>query len=434
MDLITTTYCPNNCSYCFTKEISKKDDSDHINETTYKQYLKLLKSSSKNELRFFGGEPFANPDFSLFLSSALSEKWINRVTVFTSGVINSIIPEFNNDMVTIVVNVQVPYGKNGLNDTVIQFLREINKLKCQIWISLNFFRADHILSDLEEVLRDLGLTNIRFSFANSAHNKSNERLFSLSDYNVDTKMVELIYNTFSSWDYKLHFDGALPLCSIPHSLFSKFSNRWPGIFDTIKKCQPPLEFFPDKTIRPCANLTSIKYVNMNSVEEVNAQFYWEFSRFRWYTSSKKCESCDKRVFHKCQMGCMGTRTDLVQKRQEYLTYKESLNDAVNFVKLKKYSESLNILKSIDQNYEDYIVQGLLMLNYLCLKEESKLKEAFNKIDKAYIFSTFILYINLRSYEEGYDLGYPRRMIEERFEENIAKNVIEHSLINEIDKP
>lgn len=429
MDLITTTYCPNNCSYCFSSVFSEKKDHQHIDEPAFDEYLQILQAKQKDEIRFFGGEPFSNPQFEKLLLRALQVHWIKKITIFTSGVISKHTNLLDNEKITVVVNTQVPHPDNpDLPQKTISFLERVSSLKCQLWISLNFYRDDHDIKIVEKKLNSLGISNIRFSFATSAHNHSSTRAYDLTDYSLNKKAINSIYSSFSGGNYTLHFDGALPLCSIPQDIYASFSLRWKSVFDTIRRCQPPFELFPDQSIRPCANLTSLSYKQENS-KTVEKEFYWEFSRFKWYPATKKCKKCNLRISQQCQMGCLGTRDDLIDIRKKYLTYKVDLDKAICLSKDKNYSESNSLLKKIDKFNTDYFVQGLLLFNFVKLKDEASFLSTYSTIDKAYLNSPLILFTILIAQENKIVINRPRREVEEKLLKELSSNIFEANLIN-----
>lgn len=111
--------CNQKCPYCFASEFVNVGKNDMTFENFVKATEFILTEKDEKRLGkigIIGGEPLLHPQFDKFVSYLVNKKEINRITIYTNGVLlEEHMDVLLNDKVGLLINVNAPNDVGSVN-------------------------------------------------------------------------------------------------------------------------------------------------------------------------------------------------------------------------------------------------------------------------------------------------------------------------------
>ncbi len=312
--------CNQKCPYCFASEFVNINK----NNITYENFLKavdfILTDDDKNRpgrLGIIGGEPLLHPDFDKFIKTLIDRKDVNRVTIFTNGVlIKDHLDVLLNEKVGLLINVnsKEDVGFENYRKTVEAIDILVNKCwKKEITLGLNIY--DNIDYSFFINLADkFNMRRVRLSVVVPAYGKEKNGLvhFSKLKESVIKITKELLVR-----DIQFRFDCNLPvpcmwnedeLEDLKLMGLCTYSRELIPLEQSF--CSPVIDILPDLTAIRCFGLSDISKQAINNYKTIGELRNYYIEHFDSILSEKaidkKCQGCD--LFpQKCYGGCLANR-------------------------------------------------------------------------------------------------------------------------------
>jgi MoaA/NifB/PqqE/SkfB family radical SAM enzyme len=268
-NLILTTECQRNCSYCFAKE--SMANYSEFNWDNFIVATEFISTGPKN-INLIGGEPTLHKDFCKMLEYLLIDKF--TVQVFTNGMVSS---NTLNNIISVI-------NKITLNERQLSFAVNVNegiyRLKDESILQERFFdylgklsypsftihdKSSNLLF-LKDIVTKFNTDNvIKLNLAHPINNGKNKHL-KITDYkHVAKNIISMIEDTPEI--YKV-FDCGFPLCMFSLDEISKLNKD--KYNDFLFSCSNPLDIYPDLSVTNCFSLSKFSRKDIsffNNIDE-----------------------------------------------------------------------------------------------------------------------------------------------------------------------
>ena len=304
-NIILTTDCQRECSYCFAKEDRKKHVSFTID--SFKTAAKFIATGSKS-INLLGGEPTLHKDFILMLEYLIAEDFM--IQVFTNGMVsketsrkitnllNGIALRENQLFFAININ-EEKYRTAEEIELQTNFLKAFGKL---VYPSFTIHDENTNLLFLIDLINKYDLDpTIRLGLAMPIASKSNKYLLPEHYTAVASSIKDLSEN---SSDIKITLDCGFPLCMFTLDEIAELSQNKNNDFAFI--CGHPLDIYPDLTVTNCFPLAHKYRDKITNFSDINQLYKFLEDGFTAPIGihGDMCRECS--FFKKaCSGGCKG---------------------------------------------------------------------------------------------------------------------------------
>lgn len=317
--------CNQRCSYCFASEFV----NIHKNNISYENFVKatdfiLTESDNKRKGRIglIGGEPLLHPEFDKFVTYLTSRDDVNKVTVYTNGVLTKEhIDCLLNDKVGLLINVNSVQDVGADNyqrtEEAIELLINKYNKKNRLTIGLNIY--DNIdYSFFINMADKYGLPRVRLAVVVPAYGKERNGFSHFME--LKDKVIELAKSLLLR-DIRFMFDCNVPIpCMWSEKELQDFELM--GLSSTSRNlismghstCSPVIDILPDLTAIRCFGLSDISKVSIkdfSTIMELRNYFFTTLdSVLLEQPFMEKCPKC-KLYPTKCFGGCLANRAQRV---------------------------------------------------------------------------------------------------------------------------
>lgn len=317
-----TRRCNLNCKYCFKGDSQNKDITKEIVDKTIKE----MKGVYIAQIRFFGGEPFLNPEMIEYIIDKLIQEHIlfTSINVFTNGTIRSerIVNAFNKALryfdeiaeeVEATQNALKPYIQFG-SDALTESAQEMVSGKA---IQMLISGSDNANSNLDDVQKTVDYYNSKITGSFVALNPYDEVTYNVIavEGNAEKNVTQIVdapvsfqyyrkiinqYCIMQNWEdepQKRYIDKALSIsvdgnvyvgCSMPyerieHEYIFNINDCNNDFFDRVdewcykhnisskanrmREVYQLLSLFKEKNI-PMKNVSETDYTSMSKLNEI----------------------------------------------------------------------------------------------------------------------------------------------------------------------
>jgi organic radical activating enzyme len=147
-NILFTTYCNRNCSYCFAKgkvDLNRDtgDPSKNLSLEALEQIIDFYNRSLLKRIAVLGGEPTLNPDFTALMDRIFDEPSFKSVMLFTNGVIPdkalTYLADHEDPRLKIAMNLNAPDSYSGDHRARIEQVLEA--LGGRVGMGINIYKA-----------------------------------------------------------------------------------------------------------------------------------------------------------------------------------------------------------------------------------------------------------------------------------------------------
>ncbi|MCE5324341.1 radical SAM protein [bacterium] len=306
-NLILTTKCNLDCSYCFGRDVMQKGGNkiaDMSMEIFHELKAWIIRERQKiTSVHLMGGEPTLNHNLVEMACSLLDEGLAVSIFSNCSTSESPVCAQWLKDKnVTWVVNVNPPESRTAQQDS---FLREsLETLGEAVVITLNILPQQMDYEWTLDLIAQYGLARkIKIGFVLPTLSKTNEYL-SDEDYPVVAERVVEFARLCNRFDVKLEYECGVPWCSFTTE---QLGALWACNSSFFSSCDSRLDILPDGRViycLPLAELCSVAYSNFYSYREAKKWFEGSLSPYRPLGSKTECPSCRLMIQGPCRGGCL----------------------------------------------------------------------------------------------------------------------------------
>lgn len=308
-NVLLTTRCNLNCSYCFAQERLEGGPGQVMSMSDVRKVIAFLKRSEHPVFRAMGGEPTLHPQFPEIVELALHEGM--RVDVLS----NATWPERYNDLFTrisprrlfFLLNVDSP--KNYTSRLWARI--EHNLAAVTDWgdvtLSFNLFEVEPRAEYIFDLLTRYKIGKIRMSFSLPVVGTNNAYL-KLEDYFRMPPFILDFVRRAEGLGVQVKLDNAVPLCIFTFKEAGELLMKGVLNFEHNARCEPIIDIGPDLSVWCCFCLSKLWNRHLDEFEDLRqiVAFYRQtLSHYqgRLYPMDE-CYSCPYRELWGCQGGCL----------------------------------------------------------------------------------------------------------------------------------
>lgn len=316
MNLIITTTCNKNCSFCFAHEYNQMEK--HMSIETLEKLIPLLQRSGYKQVKLLGGEPTQHPQFREFTETLeknnINYTLISNLLVDNPETIATITKAIKDKKLqNILANASELSGETEsvfIKNYMVfaKLVREIDEfsLSCSITLSRNKTISEET-NYLSTLIKKIPIFRLRLSFDFQGGNQEDTQFINNYTYGEKIKQIMAIAGASNiplSWDCKFY------PCVFEDKLFAK--KIIGEIVKTIHfncKDSLPLDVFPDLHYihcYPCSTLKGTNILDFPTIQAVIADLLFR-KRIINYEKNipETCRSCIFLKQNKCDSLCLG---------------------------------------------------------------------------------------------------------------------------------
>lgn len=328
-NVLFTTYCNRNCSYCFAQSKidqgkNRGDESRHLSMQGLEKVLQFYKSSLLYRFVILGGEPTLNPEFDRMVDRILREKELESVIIFSNGLMPEKVLKYlcaqNDPRVRVALNLN-----SEENHTPSQW-RQVNKtmkaLGRRIGLGVNIYRPGQNYDYLVEAIEAynlshhirVGLTHPIAGFENAyAHEDDFGRI-----------AKDLVAFAEKAYYHKIgfSFDCGFQFCMFTLDQHKDLLRLGINFRST---CDPIIDIGPDLSVWRCFPLLNDVAGHLDDFStrrQIMLHFNKKYRSIQSLGNLMECPQCIYRQNNLCSGGCLARsliafqRQDAVAKTNE----------------------------------------------------------------------------------------------------------------------
>lgn len=316
MNIILTTECKNNCGYCFARDIlNKKDGNEFMRIEELETILNFLKKSEVNNVRLLGGEPMLHPDIKEVFRILKNETWIQSIELFTGGIFPN---KLYSELLTTDKRLHVIMNLNEKRDysektyeSIIKGLYLLSNNGVRITLSLTIWRDNFEWTDHLRIIKELGISTLRWSIASPSPSKSNIIFEKIKEDSFEMRLLTFLTDC-SNNSVRTIVDCMLPLCIFSNEVRGILESQNPilGRSSTFGICHAPIDIGPGLMISRCFAVSEPQYnlLKYKDLKELEKEIEKNDNLLRWLNLPKDCVDCRFAQEHMCQGSCLGFRS------------------------------------------------------------------------------------------------------------------------------
>lgn len=322
--------CNLQCKYCFANEFVEKNKyKENISEENFRKALNFITESGETYVGIIGGEPTIHPDFEKLLNIVLNDKKIEKVTVFTNGILmDKILNLLDNEKLNILINVNSPNDIGILNykkiEDNIETAYKMNLIS-HISLGINMYKPNFEYNYIINLLKKYNLKRVRTSIV--VPNCSDNRNINALEYFKNMKPS--VFNFFRELEkievVPIYDCNSMPLCITTDEekrwlnkfySFEKNTNKYCNILDN-PKCNPVIDILPNlQAVRcfGCSEQCKVFIGNFRNLNDLSNFFEMEIDIYNNLISiDSQCDTCYYKAIKKCNGGCIAFKQNKIQK-------------------------------------------------------------------------------------------------------------------------
>lgn len=306
-NLLLTTDCQRNCSYCFAQENKDKHQS-----FTWQNFMSAVSfvATGPKALNLLGGEPTLHPEFMNMLEYLIVNDYI--IQVFTNGMIKQdLLDDITSLLNRVVLREQQLLFAVNVNEekyrTEEENRRQLRFLNSMSRLAFPSFTIHELtdLSFLQRLVEDYYLDPaIRLGLAMPVATKNNKYL-PLELY--PGAAIEIFKLAQNSPGTIITFDCGFPFCMFTSEEIGELAKNKENDLSFI--CGSPLDIHPDLSITNCYPLANMWKKHIQDFDNIIDAYRWLTERVNRFDGiyGDRCKECP---FFKtiCLGGCKGFKT------------------------------------------------------------------------------------------------------------------------------
>ncbi|MFR4579820.1 radical SAM protein [Clostridium sp.] len=332
MPNIMLTYgCNLKCPYCFANEFVNKK-SNYISKENFIKAINFLTHDDVARVGLIGGEPTLHPYFKDFLEYLIENRRVSETTIYTNGILlNNYINQVITPKFRLLVNCNSP---KEIGEDAFEKLRSnldvlINKhyMRERINLGINLYSDDLDYSYIIDLLKMCGLHRVRISLT-------------VPDFSICGSINAIEYfkrrkNFLLGFLHKMQENNILPYYDCnkpPYCIWSDEEKEWienmveqyhveSNLVGDHSFCYPVIDILPDLQAVRCFGMSEyekVKIDDFQNVSEIASYFLNHIDSASYQISAvDECKECKKRQLRKCTAGCIGFKSGLITKLNDY---------------------------------------------------------------------------------------------------------------------
>ena len=310
-NILFTTYCNRNCSYCFAKskvDLNRDsgDPSKNLNLSNLEKIIAFYQRSLLKRITVLGGEPTLNPDFIPLMDRIFAEPGFRTVMLFTNGVIPekalAYLADNQDSRLKVAMNLNAPHHyPSHQQDRINQAMESLGS---RVGLGINIYRAgqdydypiDAITTyKLAPHIR-VGLTHPIVESKNSFAQKQD----------LPAIARDLVAFAKTAFEHRItySFDCGFPFCMFTldqHKELLRYGIKFKS------ECAPIVDIGPDLSVWRCFPMLNDVCGHLDQFQtrdEIIEHYQEKFKHIMAMGNRAECPQCRYRINKLCRGGCL----------------------------------------------------------------------------------------------------------------------------------
>ncbi len=310
-NILFTTYCNRNCSYCFAKgkvDLGKDtgDPSKNLSLEALNQIIAFYKQSLLKRIVVLGGEPTLNPEFIPLMDRIFAEPSFKAVMVFTNGIIpdNALkyLSNHKDERLKIAMNLNAP--GNYPSDQQAAINLAMASLGKRVGLGINIYKSGQDYDYLIDAINSFKLgPHVRIGLTQPIVGSNNNYAKQKDLPNIARDIVAFARKAYEN-RIGFSFDCGFPFCMFSldqHKDLLRFGIKFKSV------CDPIVDIGPDLSIWRCFPLLNDVCGQLDQFrtrDDVIDHYNQKYKHFMPMGNLADCPQCRYRSSKLCSGGCL----------------------------------------------------------------------------------------------------------------------------------
>jgi radical SAM protein with 4Fe4S-binding SPASM domain len=310
-NILFTTYCNRNCSYCFAKGKvdlgrDKGDPSKNLSLDALNKIIDFYKNSLLKRIVVLGGEPTLNPDFITLMDRIFTEQSFKAVMVFTNGIMPDKVLDYLADhpdqRLKIALNLNAPSSYPQDQQTRInQVLKSLGR---RVGLGINIYKTGQDYGYLIDAIATHNLApHVRVGLTQPIVGSKNNFAKQSDLPDIAQDLVDFARAAYPH-RISFSFDCGFPFCMFTldqHKELLRFGIKFKS------ECAPIVDIGPDLSVWRCFPMLNDVCGQLDQYrtrDDIIAHYNNKFRHFMPMGNQKECPQCRYRTNKLCSGGCL----------------------------------------------------------------------------------------------------------------------------------
>jgi len=310
-NVLFTTYCNRNCSYCFAKGKVDlgRDTGDPLKNLGLPALEKIIQFYKLSQLRRFvvlGGEPTLNPDFISLIDRITLEPSFKSIMIFTNGLMPEKVLDYlarhPDDRLKIAMNFNEPNDySTGQRNHINKILSTLGK---RVGLGINIYKPRQNYDYLINAITSYGLApHVRVGLTQPIVDSKNTYA-KVEDFNAIAEDLVAFAETAFRKKISFSFDCGFQFCMFTldqHKELLRFGIKFKSV------CSPIIDIGPDLSVWRCFPLLNHMGGKLTDFKGRNGIVDYYDERYQHLQSMgnrAECPECHYRKNKLCSGGCL----------------------------------------------------------------------------------------------------------------------------------
>jgi len=308
-NVLLTTKCNLNCTYCFAQQKLQDSRNQTMSLTDVTKVIDFLQRSGHPIFRAMGGEPTLHPQFPRIMQMALEAGM--RVDVLSNATwpesYNTLFNRISPHRLFFLLNIDHPDNyPPKIWDRIQRNVGEVAP-RGNVTMSFNIFETQPRCEYLLDLVRCYRIDKVRMSFSLPVLGARNTYLKLEDQKRVAPFVVDFVRQA-KALGVEVKLDNVVPLCIFNHEQAGELLLE--GVLDLKRnmRCDPIVDIGPDLTVWCCFCLSKLWNRHLDefqNLEEIQAYYREAMSLYQCRLfPMEECTTCQYRTLWGCQGGCL----------------------------------------------------------------------------------------------------------------------------------
>jgi radical SAM protein with 4Fe4S-binding SPASM domain len=310
-NILFTTYCNRNCSYCFAKgkvDLNRDtgDPSKNLSLEALEEIIDFYNRSLLKRIAVLGGEPTLNPNFIALMDRIFAEPSFKSVMLFTNGVIPdkalAYLAGHKDPRLKIAMNLNAPGSYAADQQTRIEHVLEA--VGGRVGLGINIYKAGQDYDYLIDAIKTYNLApHVRVGLTQPIVETKNSFAQKMDLPGIASDLVSFAKAVCEN-RITYSFDCGFPFCMFTldqHKELLRYGVKFKS------ECAPIVDIGPDLSVWRCFPLLNDvcgQLDQFDTRDDIIDHYHGKYKHIMAMGNRAKCPQCRYRVNKLCSGGCL----------------------------------------------------------------------------------------------------------------------------------
>lgn len=335
-NVMLTKRCNLSCPYCFANDFVGRPSEGDMPVPVFREILAfLLGDGSVKNIGLIGGEPTCHRQFGDILTLVSGEEQLERVTLYTNGVLlGNHLKQLEDEKFCVLINCNEPDRMGRHWETLVSTLEKIkaSSLKQRVTLGINFYKPELDYAFILELADRFAPETLRVSV--SVPNQEDYGYDPLAYFALMKPCILAFFEELKQRNVIPFFDcNVFPPCMVTTAdirQFAQWGDRNPflRLKSRTSGCKPVIDIMDDMTAVRCFGLSAYTKVPIREFATFTDLMQYYLRRVDAYAvntyHSGRCADCYQYKAMRCSGGCLVYKIDRILENRKLVEAKNGL--------------------------------------------------------------------------------------------------------------